>query len=105
MEKQNKNTPDPIKPNLKHDNMEYTASTDGDDLLDADQASGEETEAGEITAEELELLHNDNVDDLAAALNSAETDSMADEDNFIHEKEKKEKPEEKNIIDGEAWRR
>ena len=87
MQEPNKITPEPLKPNLKHDNMEYSASTEGDDILDSDKETTDEIEEQEITAEELELLQEDDVDDQAAALNTAETDSQADEDNFLNEKE------------------
>ncbi|MEO5890493.1 MAG: hypothetical protein ABIQ31_09585 [Ferruginibacter sp.] len=85
MEQPNDNTPEPIKPDLKHDNMEYAASTDGDDILDSDKESVQEIEDEEITAEELELLQDDDIDNQAEALDTAETDSLADEDNFLTE--------------------
>lgn len=88
MQPLSKPTPGPIKPNLKHDNMEYTASTDGDDILDADKVTIQEIEEEEVTAEELHLLQEDDLDGQAAALNSAETDSLADSDNFLHEDER-----------------
>jgi len=87
MQQEKNNTNKPVKPNLKHDNMEYSASTDGDDILDSDKENILEIEDEEITAEELELLQGDDVDDQAEALNSAETDSEADEDNFLNEPE------------------
>lgn len=75
--------PQPSKPDLKHDTMEYNAATDGEDVLDTDTASALEIEDESISAEELELLEEDSVDDQAAALITAETDSAADEDNFF----------------------
>lgn len=87
MQENNHNTKGPIKPNLKHDNMEYAASKDGDDILDSDNETIQEIEDEEITSEELALLQEDDIDDQAAALNSAETDSQADEDNFLNEKD------------------
>ncbi|MEP7107810.1 MAG: hypothetical protein ABI760_07505 [Ferruginibacter sp.] len=90
MQEQKKTISGLIKPNLKHDNMEYAASADGDDVLDSDIETTQEIEEKEITAEELELLLEDEVDDQAAALNSAETDSQADEDNFLNENEREE---------------
>jgi len=87
MEDKNEATPEPIKPDLKHDTMEYAASTDGDDQLDSDTESIQDSEDEEITAEELELLEEDDTDEQAAALISAETDSLADEDNFLNEAE------------------
>ena len=104
MQEQRKTTPDPIRPNLKHDNMEYAASTDGDDILDSDRETTQEIEEEEITAEELELLLEDEPDDQAAALNSAETDSEADEDNFLNEKESDEEFED-NSTDEQAQER
>ncbi|CAN5723135.1 hypothetical protein BH11BAC3_BH11BAC3_38140 [soil metagenome] len=83
---EDKNT-EPVKPDLKHDSMEYNAATDGDDILDTDIESELEVEAESITAEELNELEADNPDELAEALNTAETDSAADEDNFLLEPE------------------
>lgn len=80
-------TPENIKPDLKHDSMEYSAATDGDDILDTDKESELEIEDESITAEELDLLNDDTVDDQAEALVTAETDSEADEDNFLSEPE------------------
>lgn len=94
MEEHNKITPGPVKPNLKHDTMEYSAATDGDDILDSDKETTDEIEEEAISAEELELLLEDDIDDQAAALNTAETDSEADEDNFLNEPETKEEFEE-----------
>jgi len=101
MQKQNNPIPEPIKPDLKHDNMEYAASTDGDDILDSDKETALEIEEEQITAEELELLQEDDVDDQAAALNSAETDSLADEDNFLNEKEREEQFEDNSTDEEE----
>lgn len=70
-----------IKPDLKHDTMEFSAATDGDDILDTDDAGYEEEG---ITAEELEAIDDDD-DNEAAALNAEETDRLADEDNLPEE--------------------
>ena len=70
-----------IMPDIKHDTMEFSAATDGDDKLDMDDASYEEEE---ITAEELDVLE-DEPDNEAMALNSVETDRLADEDNLPEE--------------------
>ena len=70
-----KNQPSDIKPDLKHDNMEYAASADGDDILDADI-----NEDDGITAEELAIIDNASPDEQAAALNSAELDRQSDND-------------------------
>ncbi|MEO7766265.1 MAG: hypothetical protein ABIS01_02525 [Ferruginibacter sp.] len=85
MQQQSDHTPEPIKPDLKHDNMEYSASTEGDDILDSDKETTQEMEDEEITHEELQLLQDDEIDNQAAALNSAENDSQADEENFLNE--------------------
>ncbi|MCW3090256.1 MAG: hypothetical protein JWP81_1325, partial [Ferruginibacter sp.] len=79
MQEKNDQTTEPIKPDLKHDNMEYSASTEGDDILDSDKETVQDIEDEEITPDELEFLQDDDVDNQAAALNSAETDSQADE--------------------------
>lgn len=77
MKKKNAIDHEPIQPDLKHDTMEYAASTDGDDKLDIID------EDDDITADELDALEEDDVDDEANALNTAETDSQVDEDNFL----------------------
>lgn len=71
--------PEIITPDLKHDTMEFAAAADGDDSVDIP----EETE--EITPEELDALYTDDEKEEAEALNTAENDSIADEDNFITE--------------------
>jgi hypothetical protein len=85
---------DLIKADLKHDNMEYAASSDGDDILDADSQVALITEEEQITARELELLMDDDFDKQAEAFNSAETDSLVDNDNFLNEDEPDEESEE-----------
>lgn len=85
MQQPDDTTPEPIKPDLKHDTMEYAASTDGDDILDSDKESVQEIEDEEITAEELAVFEEDDPDSQAQALNDAETDSQADDDNFLTE--------------------
>jgi hypothetical protein len=65
-----------IKTDLKHDSMEFSAATDGDDILDTDDAGYEE--AG-IDADELDAIEDD-ADNEAAALVATETDLLADED-------------------------
>lgn len=74
--KENDNTQPPL-PDLKHDTMEYTAATDGDDQLDITD------EDDAISADELNALEDEEVDDDANALVVAENDSLADEDNFL----------------------
>lgn len=83
-----RDTPDePLKPDLKHDSMEFNAATEGDDVLDSDTESELDLEDENISAEELDYLEGDEQDDIAAALVSAEVDSQADAENFIHEPE------------------
>ena len=77
MKKKKEANNDPIQPDLKHDTMEYAASTDGDDEVNIYE------EDDDITADELNALEEDKVDDEADALNTAETDSQADNDNFL----------------------
>ena len=84
---QEQTPPGSTKPDLKHDNMEFAASTEGDDLLDADMETLQEQEDEQISAEELDQLQGGEPEDMAAALVSAETDSEADEDNFLNERD------------------
>ena len=70
-----------IKPDLKHDTMEFAASTDGDDKMDTDDMTYEEED---ITPDELDILEDEPGNE-AAALNAAETDRLVDEDNLPEE--------------------
>ncbi|MES2430372.1 MAG: hypothetical protein V4556_05505 [Bacteroidota bacterium] len=70
-----------VKPDLKHDTMEFSANTDGDDKLDMDD---EQYEEEDITAEELDILE-DEWQNEAAALNTAEMDKAADSDTLPEE--------------------
>ena len=79
MDKKNEDGTEPVQPDLKHDNMEYAASTDGDDLLDVPD------EQEDITADELDALEDDDIDDDAYALENAANDSLIDDDNFLAE--------------------
>jgi hypothetical protein len=88
---QEQTLPGSTKPDLKHDNMEFSASTEGDDILDADSETLQEQEDEQISAEELDHLQGDEPEDMAAALVSAETDSEADEDNFLNETDTEDK--------------
>ena len=74
-----------IKPDLKHDTMEYAASTDGEDILDMDNESLQEIEEEDISADELQSLDDDITDNKAFALNSVETDRYADNDTVFNE--------------------
>jgi hypothetical protein len=92
-----KNNPDhDIKTDLKHDNMEFAASTDGDDILDTDDPAYEQDE---IKAEELNALE-DLTDNEAAALNATETDLQADEDILPEEDWTDDLPDNENDEDG-----
>jgi hypothetical protein len=71
-----------IKTDLRHDNMEFSAATDGDDILDADDFNREEDG---ISSEELDALGEDDDIEMAAALNAAETDRMVDAENLPEE--------------------
>jgi hypothetical protein len=71
-----KKTEEDIKPDLKHDTMEFSAATDGDDILDTDDALYEEDG---INADELDAIEDD-PDAEAAALVATETDLEADPD-------------------------
>ena len=85
-----KDTTDPLKPDLKHDSMEFNAATEGDDILDTDIESGLDLENELISAEELDYLEEDKPDNKAEALNTAENDRLADDDNFLTEEDQEE---------------
>ena len=74
--------PDDIKSDIKHDTMEFSTPIDGEDKLDMDDESYEEEE---ITAEELDNLEDKDDDNEAYALNQAEMDRAADEENLPDE--------------------
>lgn len=78
--KKEKNSED-VKADLKHDNMEFSAATDGDDILDTDDASYEEEG---ITEDELDAIDDDDASE-AAALIATENDFEADESNLPDE--------------------
>ncbi len=82
MPQNNKNE---VKTDLRHDNMEFSASTDGDDKLDQDDDRLEEDD--EISGDELDEIEGSNDAEMAAALNAAEMDRLADADNFPEEDE------------------
>ncbi len=73
-----------IKTDLRHDNMEFSAATDGDDILDTDDFNREEDG---ISSEELDALGEDNDIEMAAALNAVENDRLVDGDNLPEESE------------------
>ena len=70
-----------IKPDLKHDTMEFSAASDGEDKMDIDAETYEEEG---ITSDELDTLE-DEPDNDAEALNAVETDILSDEDNLPEE--------------------
>ncbi len=76
-----KNTND-VKTDLRHDNMEFSAATDGDDKLDADDFNREDDG---ISGEELDALDNVSDTEMAAALNAVEMDRMVDAENLPDE--------------------
>ena len=76
--KKKTNGEEDIKPDLKHDTMEFSATTDGDDQLDTDDSAYEEEE---INAEELEAIDDDD-DREAEAMKAAEADRETDHDNL-----------------------
>ncbi len=81
MSMEKKHNEEDIKPDLKHDSMDFSAATDGDDILDTDDATYEEEG---ISAEELAML-GDDPENEAAALNAVETDRLTDESNLPEE--------------------
>jgi len=83
-------------PDLKHDTMEFAASTDGDDKLDFDDAGYEEEE---VSAEELELMEEGTVDEQAYALVAAQTDKTVDEDNLPEENWEDDLPDNNEPVD------
>jgi hypothetical protein len=70
-----------IKPDLKHDTMEFSAATDGDDILDTDDATYEEEG---ITEDELDAIDDEDANE-AAALIATENDFAVDETNLPDE--------------------
>lgn len=81
MKKQDEKNED-VKTDLRHDTMEFSAATDGDDRLDLDDTTRDDDG---ISGEELDALEDDGNDDIAAALNAAETDRLADTENLPEE--------------------
>ena len=70
-----------VKPDLKHDTMEFSAATDGDDALDTDDERYEEEG---ITEDELDAIDDDD-DKEAAALIATQDDFENDESNLPEE--------------------
>jgi hypothetical protein len=71
------------KVDLKHDSMEFSASTDGDDILD--DYDGLFSDEDEITSKELKELNGLNNVEMTAALNAVENDRLTDSDNLPEE--------------------
>lgn len=77
-----KPTTNDSRTDLKHDTMEFSATTDGDDIMDTDDASYEEEG---ISADELEALKEEDSASEAAALHAETADFAIDEDNLPEE--------------------
>ncbi len=75
--KKDEKTPGDVKTDLKHDTMDFSAATDGDDILDTDDESYEEEG---ISADELETLEGVPEDEEVAALSTVQMDLQTDED-------------------------
>lgn len=76
------NKKEDLPPDLKHDTMEFSATTDGEDKLDTDDETYEEEE---ITQEELDSFEEDEIEEQEHAQVAAETDRATDEDNLPEE--------------------
>lgn len=83
-------------PDLKHDTMEFAASTDGDDKLDFDDEKYEEEE---VTAEELDIMEEGTVDEQAYALVAAQRDKTVDTDNLPEESWEDDLPDNDEPVD------
>jgi hypothetical protein len=83
-------------PDLKHDTMEFAASTDGDDKLDFDDDTYEEEE---VSAEELDKMETGTMDEQAYALVAAQTDKTVDADNLPEESWEDDLPDNDEPVD------
>ena len=83
------------KTDLKHDTMEFSASTDGDDKLDLDDAAKDDDG---ISGEELDYLEESD-DAMAAALDAVETDRVADDDNLPDESDEDDYYKDEDVAD------
>ncbi len=70
------------KTDLKHDTMEFSAATDGDDVLDSDD---ERREDDGISGEELDALEEGSDAEMLKALKAVEKDRLTDTDNLPEE--------------------
>jgi hypothetical protein len=82
MKKAKKDNEDEVKTDLKHDTMEFVDDEASENKSAIDNLEDEEEE---ITPEELNILNEDEADNQAYALNSAEVDREQDEDNLPEE--------------------
>ena len=73
------------KVDLKHDTMEYAEPLNGEYESESDDAILVDDDNDEITSKELNMLGQDQTDNQAYALNSAEEDKINDEDNLPEE--------------------
>lgn len=87
-----------VKTDLKHDTMEFSASTDGDDKLDLDDNLLDDDG---ISGEELDYLEEDE-DEMGAALNAVETDRLADADNLPEESDEDDYYDNDEVAEGET---
>lgn len=87
-----------VKTDLRHDNMEFSAATDGDDILDADDFNREEDG---ISGEELDALGDENEVEMAAALNAVEMDRMVDAENLPEESDEDDYYDNDEVKEGE----
>ncbi len=74
----NRNQKQETKTDLKHDSMEFSASTDGEDILDDHDGLFDDEE--DISSKELNELNGVGDFEMAAALNAVEIDSLTDVD-------------------------
>ena len=93
---------DDIKTDLRHDTMEFSAATDGDDKLDLDDITRDDDG---ISGEELDALEDDDNDDLKAALSAAERDRQADIDNLPEESDEDDYYDNEEPAEGELEER
>lgn len=77
----NEKNDEEIKTDLKHDNLEYTELSDGEEPVANEEYEFEEDE---VQADELDALEDDE-DNEAAALVATESDLLADEDQLPEE--------------------
>ena len=88
-----------VKTDLRHDNMEFSAATDGDDILDADDFNREEDG---ISGEELDALEDDNGKEMAAALKAVENDRLTDAENLPEESDEDDYYDNEEVIEKEG---